>query len=261
MEKVNVSENRFSTDMTIPCYDTDASFRLKPAAFMDHAQEMAYLAAQALHFGYDDLQKHHTAWVLSRMRIDFPDPPKWTDETTLYTWHKGLDGLFFLRDFELRRRGDTDLADKSKALVLCTSSWIVMDVQTRRLVRSEEVLDMVPTATQCPDSAIQFPCGKITMPKNIPVEEVGCHKVAYSDIDVNGHTNNARYVVWAMDSIDYAEVSGGPVKSVSINFIKETKPDEVVRIFRCREELDGRRTYYIEGMIEDKPCFCARIDF
>ena len=56
MEKINVSDNRFSTDITIPCYDTDASFRLKPAAFMDHAQEMAYLAAQALHFGYDDLR-------------------------------------------------------------------------------------------------------------------------------------------------------------------------------------------------------------
>ena len=41
MEKINVSDNRFSTDITIPCYDTDASFRLKPAAFMDHAQEMA----------------------------------------------------------------------------------------------------------------------------------------------------------------------------------------------------------------------------
>lgn len=94
MEKINVSDNRFSTDITIPCYDTDASFRLKPAAFMDHAQEMAYLAAQALHFGYDDLQRHHTAWVLSRMRMDFLNPPKWTDETTLYTWHKGQDGLF-----------------------------------------------------------------------------------------------------------------------------------------------------------------------
>ena len=93
MEKINVSDNRFSTDITIPCYDTDASFRLKPAAFMDHAQEMAYLAAQALHFGYDDLQRHHTAWVLSRMRMDFLNPPKWTDETTLYTWHKGRDGL------------------------------------------------------------------------------------------------------------------------------------------------------------------------
>jgi len=44
MEKINVSDNRFSTDITVPCYDTDASFRLKPAAFMDRAQEMAYLA-------------------------------------------------------------------------------------------------------------------------------------------------------------------------------------------------------------------------
>ena len=160
MEKINVSDNRFSTDITIPCYDTDASFRLKPAAFMDHAQEMAYLAAQALHFGYDDLQRHHTAWVLSRMRMDFLNPPKWTDETTLYTWHKGQDGLFFLRDFELRRKGDTDFADKSKAQVLCTSSWIVMNVETRRLVRSDEVLNMVPATTQCPDNAIQIPAAR-----------------------------------------------------------------------------------------------------
>ena len=261
MKNVNVFGNRFSTDITIPCYDTDASFHLKPAAFMDHAQEMAYLAAGALHFGYEDLQKHHTAWVLSRMRMDFLNPPVWTDETTLYTWHKGLDGLFFLRDFELRGKGDTDFADKSKALVACTSSWIVMNVETRRLVRSDEVLNMVPATTQCPDHAIQTPCEKIVMPKNILAEEVGCHKAAYSDIDVLGHTNNARYVVWAMDSIDYPVVAGNRVRCISVNFIKETKPGEEVRIFRSSVEADGRKTYFIEGKIEDKPCFCARIDF
>lgn len=261
MEKVNVSDNRFSTDITIPCYDTDASFHLKPAAFMDHAQEMAYLAAQALHFGYDDLQKHHTAWVLSRMRMDFLNPPEWTDETTLYTWHKGQDGLFFLRDFEMRRKGDADFQDKSGVLVACTSSWLVMNVETRRLVRSDEVLNLVPATTQCHDNAIQTPCGKVVMPKNIPAVEVGCHKAEYSDIDVLGHTNNARYVVWAMDSIDYPEVAANRVKSISINFIKETRPEEVVRIFRSDVLTDNGRTYFIEGKIEDKPCFCARIDF
>lgn len=261
MDKLEVLNNRFSSDITIPCYDTDASFRLKPAAFMDLAQEMAYLAAQALHFGYDDLQRHHTAWVLSRMRIEFPNPPKWTDETTLYTWHKGLDGLFFLRDFELRAKGDTGLEDKSKALVLCTSSWIVMNVETRRLVRSDEVLNMVPATTQCQDDAILAPCGKVVMPKNMPAEEIGSHKVAYSDIDVIGHTNNARYVVWAMDGIDYDEVTAAPVKSVSINFIKETKPGDIVRIFRSRVPAEGGVSYFIEGKVEDKSCFCARIDF
>lgn len=261
MVKLNVSDNRFSTDITVPCYDTDASFHMKPAAFMDHAQEMAYLAAQALHYGYDELQKHHTAWVLSRMRIDFPNPPKWTDETTLYTWHKGLEGLFFLRDFELRKKGDTNFEDKSNVLVACTSSWIVMNVETRRLVRSDEVLDMVPFSTQCQDNAIKTPCGKVAMPKNVALEEVGRHKAAYSDIDVLGHTNNARYVVWAMDCIDYREVADRRVKSLSINFIKETKPEETVCLFRSCIEADGKKTYFIEGKIEDKPCFCAQIEF
>ena len=261
MERIKVLDNRYSTDITVPCYDTDAAFRMKPAAFMDHAQEMAYLAAQALHFGYDDLKVHHTAWVLSRMRIDFVSPPKWTDETTLYTWHKGLDGLLFLRDFELRRKEDTDFQDKSNVLVACTSSWIVMNTETRRLVRSDEVLDMVPAHTQCEDDAIKTPCGKVLMPKTSVAEEVGVRVPAYSDIDVLGHTNNARYIVWAMDCIDYDEVASAPVKSVSINFIKETKPGETVRLFRSKVENDGCKSYFIEGKIEDKPCFCARIDF
>lgn len=76
-----------------------------------------------------------------------------------------------------------------------------------------------------------------------------------------GTPNNARYVVWAMDCIDYEEVAGNPVRSISINFIKETKPGEVVRIFRSVEDIDGQKKYFIEGKIEDKPCFCARIDF
>lgn len=100
------------------------------------------------------------------------------------------------------------------------------------------------------------------MPKGVTAEEVGVHKASYSDIDVLGHTNNARYVVWAMDSIDYGEVAGNRVRSISVNFIKETKPEEEVRLFRSvvvRE--DGHKTYFIEGKIEDKPCFCAQIDF
>ena len=66
----------------------------------------------------------------------------------------------------------------------------------------------------------------------------------------------------AMDSIDYGEVAGNRVRSISVNFIKETKPEEEVRLFRSvvvRE--DGHKTYFIEGKIEDKPCFCAQIDF
>ena len=70
---------KFCQDMRIPCYETDAAFCLKPASFMDMAQEIAYWAAQALGFGYDDLQRHHTAWVLSRMHFHCETLPMWAE--------------------------------------------------------------------------------------------------------------------------------------------------------------------------------------
>ena len=254
-------DNRYSQNLTLPCYDTDARFLLKPASFMDLAQELAYWAAQELGFGYDDLQKHHTAWVLSRMQFRFRNTPRWRDEVTLYTWHKGLDGIFFLRDFELRAKGDTNLADKASALVSCTSSWIVMDTQTRRLVRSDEVLDMVPSDTQCPDDALKEPAPKVTMPRGVTPVPVGTRQVSYADVDIIGHTNNARYIVWAMDCLTYEEAAGSPVKEICINFNKETVPGETVELFRHSEPLDGGMRHYIEGKSAEKSCFCARIDY
>ena len=259
MENRYSIDNRYGQDITIPCYDADASFHLKPSAFMDHAQELAYWAAQKLNFGYDDLQKHQTAWVLSRMHIKFQSLPRWRDETTLYTWHKGLDGLFFLRDFELRAAGDTDFHDKSKVLAACTSSWIVMNMETRRLVRSEEVLDMVPATTQCNDDAIADRCAKVTIPGNLSAEVVGERKVSYSDVDIIGHTNNARYLIWAMDCLDYDEAACGPVKEIFISFNKETKPGETISLLKACDSSGSSKSFFIEGKSEGKNCFCIQI--
>ena len=89
MSVVNREGYKFSQDICVPCFYTDASFYLKPASFMDMAQEIAYWAAQELGFGYDDLHIHHIAWVLSRMHFHFADPPKWrATEAALVAWQK-----------------------------------------------------------------------------------------------------------------------------------------------------------------------------
>ena len=71
---------------------------------MDLAQEAANLHAAILGFGYDDMIASKTAWVLSRMHVVFVDTPRWRDDVTLFTWHKGLERLFFLRDFMMTDR-------------------------------------------------------------------------------------------------------------------------------------------------------------
>ena len=49
-------EKKYIIESEVPCYDVDSNMDLKPAAFMDMAQEIAYQAATALGFGYDALQ-------------------------------------------------------------------------------------------------------------------------------------------------------------------------------------------------------------
>lgn len=242
---------RFVQNFVIPCYDTDAAWRLKPSAFMNLAQEAAGQHAVYLGFGYDDLIVSNTAWILSRLNIKFLDTPLWRDEITLTTWHKGLNRLFYIRDFVLT---DKDGKERVKA----TTSWLVMNLENRRLVRDPKLVDMDGICTY---DAIETPADKVQMPKDIEAEYVMDHRVSYSDVDTNGHTNNAMYMQWAMDTVEYEIASTRPVKEVTINFNHETKAGDKVVLFKAVKESDGERHVFVEGRVADASAFCVEIVF
>ena len=242
---------RFEQKFTIPCYDTDASWRLKPSSFMDLAQEAAGQHAVYLGFGYDDLIATNTAWILSRVHVEFVDAPKWRENITLRTWHKGLNRLFFLRDFIL-----TD--DQGRERVKATTSWLVLNLETRRLLRDPKLME---EGTVCTDNVIETPADKVVMPKDAEPQYVMDHHVAYSDVDMNGHTNNAMYMQWAMDAVDYDIASTRPVKWFTINFNHETKAGDIVALYKVvKEEEDGRHVF-VEGKVNDQSAFIVEILF
>ena len=232
-------------DLLVKCYEVDSAQRLKPTAFMDMAQEMAYQAAAAMKFGYDELIVKNMAWVLSRMRFRFLKAPVWGEEVEIRTWHRGAFGPFFVRDFEV-------LDKEGRRMIEATSSWVIIDVDSRRMARPEEVLPKEDTS--CPDFAIESPAGKVMMPRGVEPELVMTHKVAYSDIDLVGHTNNARYVAWALDCLEYGE-AGIQVEEVEIVFHHEARPGE--EIFLYRAQKDGWT--FVEGRREDVQVLCVRI--
>ncbi len=242
---------KYTEKHIIPCYDTDASWRLKPTSFMNLAQEAAGRHAVYLGFGYDDLIRNNTAWILSRVHVEFVDAPKWREEVTLNTWHKGLNRLFYLRDFLV-----TD--NEGKARVKATTSWLVLNLETRRLVRDPMLME---EGTVCKDNVIETPADKVQMPKDAVPELVRSHAVSYSDIDTNGHTNNAMYMQWAMNSVDYETASSKPVKEFTINFNHETKAGDVVDIYRASVEKEDGLHVYVEGKLGETSSFCVEILF
>ena len=142
--------NRIPQDIHIPSYMNDWAERLKPVSFMELAQEIAQHGADCLGFGHDPMAEHGATWVLSRMHIIFEKMPKWKDDVRFETWHKALNGLLFLRDFEM-------LDAERNVLVSATSSWLIMDVAERLLCRPDRFSGLIPTEPQCPGDAIKEP--------------------------------------------------------------------------------------------------------
>ena len=242
---------KYIQNITIPCFDTDAAWRLKPSSFMNMAQEAAGNHAVHLGFGYDDLIKTNTAWILSRVHVEFIDTPKWREDVTLSTWHKGLDRLFFLRDFLL-----TDAMGRER--VKATTSWLVLNLETRRLVRDPKLIE---EGTVCTENVLENQAVKVVMPKDAEMEFVMEHVVAYSDIDTNGHANNAMYMQWAMDAVDYETASSRPVKEFTINFNHETKAGDRVSIHRVSQEREDGLHIFIEGRLPEAQSFVVEIVF
>lgn len=242
---------KLSQKLKVVSYDTDAKSRMKPSAFMNHAQEAANIHADILGFGYEDLMRNRVAWVLSRMHVKFYDYPKWRDEVLLSTWHKGPSRLFFLRDFLVT-------SQEGKALVAATTSWLILNIDTRRLMRDSGV-EMEHGNYQ--EHAIEEPCPKVEIPKNQEGEFVCDHKVSYSDVDVNEHTNNAMYSVWALDAVGYEFMMENELSELFINFNHESKPGDIVSIYRYKTEEEGKLVVHIEGKLAETSSFVVKMIF
>jgi len=242
-------------EFMVPCFMTDASYRMTASAFMTMAQEMAMNSAEILGFGFDSLfPNYHMAWVLSRFQFKFIKPVLWRDNVLIRTWHKGVQSIFYVRDFEL-------LGEDGETAALGTSSWVILDMENRSLVKMTELPDCVSPEPMLLENAYETLAPKVAMPRKIEPVHVKDHVVVYSDLDINGHTNNVRYVDWAMDCIDPEIILNCPVKELAINFNKETRAGDCVSLLMHETTEGDDRIIYVEGQVEGKQSFCVRIAF
>lgn len=243
---------KFSADYIIPCYDTDLRMRLKPTAFLNMAQEAANNHAEYLGVGYDTLIEAQQAWVMSRMKVEFAKLPMWREKVNLTSWHKGAAGFMFLRDFVMSDSEGT-------SLVKATTSWVVIDMTTRRLARRGTFTDFAHDSEKCiPENAIEEPAAKVTIPEGAELIKTLSHPVVYSDLDMNRHVNNVMYVVWAMDMVGLEVASEMPLRELEINFNAEVRPNDTVELLLHKADSS---TYYVEGKVEGKNSFIVRLTF
>ena len=229
-------EGSWSEPYIVRVYETDITSRLRMDALFDYFQEMAWRHVVALSLGYEMLRDLGYVWFLSRARVRVRRQPVWGDRGTIETWHATTDGLMFVRDFRL-----TDAAGATA--IEAATGWLLMDTTAFRPHAADAL--PVPLPPNKRGRALDEAMKKIVPSRSLaPVYE---RRVQQSEIDVNQHVNNARYLAWVFDCYDPAFLRSHALRELQVNYVGETALGETVALSRG-EDPARAGTHYVEGV-------------
>jgi len=186
-------------------------------------QDIAWEHANVLGFGYDKLRKEQQFWVLSRLRVKINHRPSWAENFMLETWSRGTDGFYGYRDFNFVDHSGNIIAQ-------ATSSWLVIDAETKRIVRLSEFTDF-PIYEE---SVFGENAGKVKAPQS--ANELQFTPVLFNEIDINQHFNTGRYIERIIDSYDFEFHEKHELAEYEINFLKEGMPADKLAVKRQLED-------------------------
>jgi acyl-ACP thioesterase len=220
--------------------DIDRSDRLTLAAAFDYFQEAAITHAEILGVGRESLAQTGQGWILSRMSVVMDRRPKFRETVTVRSWPRGWEQLFALRHYDIRDASDTPI-------VRARSYWIIIDIEKRRPLRPQAVMETIPSN----EGMNALPSGAAGLEARDNLVETGKRKAAYSDIDYNGHVNNARYIRWIQDAVQPELLEAAGKMRLDINYLNEIRPGETTEIL-CAP-LDEAGAFAFEGRKIDGP--------
>lgn len=223
----------YSEKVKIRNYEADIDGNLKIPSIFNYFQEVASNHAEQLGWGFEQMQEMGTIWVLSRLQIEVKKLPKWQDEVEVLTLPRGIKKLFAVRDYAIRDSQGEDI-------IMGYSGWLVLDTANFRLKNPDIILADAPWSDNPEDMAL-------STEKLIPLENKVfeyTRKVTPNDMDVNRHTNNARYAEWMTDCFEQEFLSSHQIRKISVIFSNQTKFGDEVTLSLFADETGNK--HYIE---------------
>ncbi|MCL2444142.1 MAG: thioesterase, partial [Treponema sp.] len=201
----------------------------------------------------DVMEKTGQVWIISRMTVMVNRRPKYLETVNVRSWPCGWEKLFAIRDYEIRDKDD-------KAAVSGRSAWIIVDMAKRRPLRPQAVMDNLPLNEGI--AALNPETNPITaLAERDNFQIAAERKALYSDLDYNGHVNNARYVQWIEDTLDPHILENADKMRMDINFVNEILDGEIIELLSAPIDSDSSHAFAFLGRRKEsgQPAFKAEL--
>lgn len=235
-------------DHFIPSYETDAFGRWRPDHIFRVLQEAGGTHSQILSVDRDTIIKSiNCVWMLVRVALKVREYPSMYSTVHIKTWHGNANRITYPRYFAVTN-------EHGEEIMWLTTSWVLVDINTRRMVLPNKAKLTFPAALET-ELKLSEP-NKPRVDRSSKCREF-YRETLYSDIDINQHMNNASYISWLLDAFAFEHHEKHLIKSLTVGYSSESKPGEGAKILLYENGLqfgfeiisanDGRSIFEAEG--------------
>ena len=230
--------NIFNEESAVRFTGIDQSDTLTIASTFDLFQEAAMNHAEILGVGREAMKQSGNVWILSRLSVFMACRPRFREKIVTRTWPRSANKLFAIRDYDIHYSADIsgreDGPCRDNALVRGRSAWLVVDIEKRRPLRPQVAVEKLPANEGINALPGENPAGNdpplsLTTRDFSAIEPI-LRQVCYSDIDYNGHVNNARYIQWIQDLLDPEILKNAEQIRLDINYLAEVLYGETINL-------------------------------
>jgi len=232
-------EKDYSKQYQVRAYEADFRGTVRPVTILDYLQDAASEHSATTGISVRDLRRKNMTWVLSRYHIRFLRYPGVGEVVRARTWRSAVEGFFALREFEI-----TDTEDNS--LVLATSSWVIMSLETKRPVRIESVVTDLPILDRR-----SLPDDFKTLPRLEDCDVEQSFHVRPSDLDLNRHVDHTVYAGWALETVPDAILGGFNPSEIEISYRAEAFRGDTV-VARTKRIEDDNSPLFLHQVVNEK---------
>ena len=195
---------------------TDRFGRVKPSQLLFLAQDAATGHCAQIGMDWNTMAAKGMFWAVTRTRVKIHRLPRLGETVTVETWPMTNTRVAYPRAMAM-------YSESGELLLQTVSLWVLMDMEKRSMV--------LPGRSGL-DFTGQDRGGELAIPGGLVPRGADSAKfrtVAYTDLDVNGHLNNARYMDWVDDLADSEFHKDHTPTEFTVCYLSEAREGQTLR--------------------------------